>query len=41
MARVEEVSQVVSLLMMFIMVGFFAAYISFLNPNSNLAVAAS
>jgi len=40
-ARVEEVSQVVSLLMMFIMVGFFAAYISFLNPNSNLAVAAS
>ena len=28
-SRVEEVSQVVSLLMMFIIVGFFAAYISF------------
>jgi ABC-2 type transport system permease protein len=40
-SRVEEVSQVVSLLMMFIIVGFFAAYISFLNPNSSFAVIAS
>lgn len=40
-SRVEEVSQVVSLLMMFIVVGFFAAYISFLNPNSSFAVTAS
>ena len=40
-SRVEEVSQVVSLLMMFIVAGFLAAYISFLNPNSSFAVAAS
>lgn len=40
-SRVEEVSQVVSILMMLIMVGFFGAYISFLNPNSSFAVVAS
>lgn len=40
-SRVEEVSQVVTLLLMFIVVGFLAAYISFLNPNSNFAVATS
>lgn len=40
-SRVEEVSQAVSLLMMFIIAGFFAAYISFLNPNSSLAVTTS
>jgi len=40
-ARVEEVSQVVTIIMMIIMVGFFAAYISFLNPNSGLARVAS
>ncbi|MCK9526356.1 MAG: ABC transporter permease [Limnochordia bacterium] len=33
-SRVEEVSQVVTIIMMLIMVGFFAAYASFLNPNS-------
>jgi ABC-2 type transport system permease protein len=40
-SRVEEVSQVVSIIMMLIIVGFFAAYISFLNPNSTLAVVTS
>lgn len=40
-SRVEEVSQAVTLLMMFIMVGFFGAYISFLNPNSTFAVVTS
>ncbi len=40
-SRVEEVSQVVSIIMMLIIVGFFGAYISFLNPNSTFAVAAS
>lgn len=40
-SRVEEVSQVVSLLMMFIVVGFFGAYLSFLNPNNGFAVTAS
>lgn len=40
-SRVEEVSQAVSLLMMFIMVGFFGAYFSFLNPNSSFAVTTS
>ncbi len=40
-SRVEEVSQVVTIIMMVIMVGFFAAYISFLNPNSTFSVATS
>lgn len=40
-SRVEEVSQVVTIIMMLIMVGFFGAYISFLNPNSTFAVVAS
>lgn len=40
-SRVEEVSQVVTVIMMLIIVGFFAAYISFLNPNSALAVTTS
>lgn len=40
-SRVEEVSQVVTMIMMLIMVGFFGAYISFLNPNSSFAVATS
>ena len=40
-SRVEEVNQVVTLLMMFIIVGFLAAYVSFLNPNGTLAVATS
>ncbi len=40
-SRVEEVSQVVTIIMMLIIVGFFAAYISFLNPNSALAVTTS
>lgn len=40
-SRVEEVSQVVTIIMMLIIVGFFAAYISFLNPNSPLAVTTS
>lgn len=40
-SRVEEVSQVVSIIMMLIIVGFFGAYISFSNPNSTFAVAAS
>ncbi|NLJ79839.1 MAG: ABC transporter permease [Firmicutes bacterium] len=40
-SRVEEVSQVVTIIMMFIIAGFFAAYISFLNPNSAFAVASS
>ena len=40
-SRVEEVSQVVSILMMMIMVGFFGAYTSFLNPNSAFAVVTS
>ncbi|HBN96571.1 MAG TPA: hypothetical protein DDZ66_09745 [Firmicutes bacterium] len=40
-SRVEEVSQVVTIIMMLIMVGFFGAYISFLNPNSGFAVATS
>lgn len=40
-SRVEEVSQVVSVIMMLIVVGFFAAYASFLNPNSSLAVTTS
>ena len=34
-------SQVVSVIMMLIVVGFFAAYASFLNPNSSLAVTTS
>ena len=40
-SRVEEVSQVVTIIMMLIIVGFFGAYISFLNPNSTFAVATS
>jgi len=40
-SRVEEVSQVVSLIMMLIVVGFIAAFISFTNPNSPFAVATS
>jgi ABC-2 type transport system permease protein len=40
-SRVEEVSQVVTIIMMLIMVGFFAAYVSFLNPNSTFAVVTS
>ena len=40
-SRVEEVSQVVSLIMMLIVVGFIAAFISFTNPNSSFAVATS
>ncbi len=40
-SRVEEVSQVVTLIMMFIIVGFFAAFLSFTNPNSTFAVIAS
>lgn len=40
-SRVEEVSQVVSIIMMLIIVGFFGAYVSFLNPNSTFAVVAS
>lgn len=40
-SRVEEVSQVVTIIMMLIIVGFFAAYISFLNPNSSFAVVTS
>lgn len=40
-SRVEEVSQVVTLFMFLIAAGFIAAYVSFLNPNSTLSVAAS
>lgn len=40
-SRVEDVSQVTTLIMMFIMVGFFAAYLSFLNPNGSFAVVTS
>lgn len=40
-SRVEEVGQVVTVLMMFIMVGFFAAFASFTNPNSSFAITTS
>ena len=40
-SRVEDVSQVVTIIMMLLMVGFFAAYVSFLNPNGTIAVVAS
>ena len=40
-SRVEEVSQVVTVIMMLLMAGFFAAYISFLNPNGSVAVTTS
>lgn len=40
-SRVEEVSQVVSLLMMFIVVGFIGAFISFPNPNGTFAIVTS
>jgi ABC-2 type transport system permease protein len=40
-SRVEEVSQVVTIIMMLIIVGFIAAYVSFANPNSNFAVVTS
>lgn len=40
-SRVEEVSQVVTIIMMLIIVGFFASYVSFTNPNSSFAVATS
>ncbi len=40
-SRVEEVGQVVTIITMLIIVGFFGAYISFLNPNSAFAVVAS
>ncbi|NMB19935.1 MAG: ABC transporter permease [Firmicutes bacterium] len=40
-SRVEEVSQVVTVIMMLLMAGFFAAYISFLNPNGSVAVVTS
>lgn len=40
-ARVEEVNQVVTIIMMLIVVGFFGAYVSFANPNSTFAVVTS
>lgn len=40
-SRVEEVGQVSTIIMMLIVVGFFGAYISFLNPNSTFAVVTS
>ena len=40
-SRVEEVSQVVSIITMLIILGFCGAYVSFLNPNSGFAVATS
>ncbi len=40
-SRVEEVQQVVSILMMALIAGFFVAYISFLNPNGSFATISS
>mgnify|MGYP001402978514 CR=1 FL=1 len=40
-SRVEDVNQISTLIMMLIMVGFFAAFISFANPNGRLAVITS
>lgn len=40
-SRVEEVQQIVTILMMGIVAGFIIAYMSFMNPNSSLAVVAS
>jgi len=40
-SRVEEVQQIVTILMMGIIAGFIIAYMSFMNPNSSLAVVAS
>lgn len=40
-SRVEEVGQVVSLILMLIVGGFIAAFISFTNPNGSFAIATS
>lgn len=40
-SRVEEVQQVITILMMALVAGFFVAYISFLNPNSTFATVSS
>lgn len=40
-SRVEEVQQVVTILMMALIAGFFVAYISFLDPNSTFATISS
>ena len=40
-SRVEEVQQVITILMMALIAGFFVAYISFLNPNSTFATVSS
>ena len=40
-SRVEDVSQVSTMIMMVVIVAFFVAYYSFINPNSTLAVICS
>jgi len=40
-SRVEDVNQVSTMIMMVVMVAFFVAYYSFINPNSTLAVICS
>ncbi|NLY10205.1 MAG: ABC transporter permease [Firmicutes bacterium] len=40
-SRVEEVQQGVTMIMMFIMVGFFVSFFSFSNPNGTLATVSS
>jgi ABC-2 type transport system permease protein len=40
-SRVEDVNQVSTMIMMVVMVAFFVAYYSFINPNSSLAVICS
>jgi len=40
-SRVEDVNQISTLVMMLIMAGFFAAFVSFTNPNGQLAVITS